>query len=218
MFHNEMKTVEPGQVGGNWSDKYRSGNPISQRLVSGFEDALLDLTRRTGVRDVHEVGCGEGHLTRLLRREGLDVRGSDVSPNVIKEARERTRGGGQEVDFRVADLYSLEPERDAAKLIVCCEVLEHLDDPGTALEVLMRLARPWLILSVPREPLWRVLNVLRGSYLRRWGNTPGHVQHWSKTGFVTFVSERTRLVEVRSPLPWTMVLAKADRPRGSLGL
>lgn len=205
--------MEPGQVGGNWSDKYRSGNPISQRLVSGFEDALLELTRLAGVRDVHEVGCGEGHLTRLLRREGLDVRGSDVSHEVIEEARQRTRGGGQEVSYRVADLYSLEPQRDAAELIVCCEVLEHLDDPVTALDVLTRLARPWLIVSVPREPLWRILNLLRGSYLGRWGNTPGHVQHWSKSAFLTFLVEQARPVEVRSPLPWTMVLAKAERPR-----
>lgn len=213
MFHEEMKTVEPGQVGGNWSDKYRSGNPISRRLVSGFEDALLDLTRRTGVRDVHEVGCGEGHLTRLLRREGLDVRGSDVSRDVIEEARERTRKEGQEVKFRVADLYRLKPERDGAELIVCCEVLEHLDDPVAALDVLTQLARPWLIVSVPREPLWRILNLLRGSYVGRWGNTPGHVQHWSKSAFLMFLSEQARPIEVRSPLPWTMVLAKAERPR-----
>lgn len=212
-----MQHPERGRVGGNLYDKYRSRNPVVRWLMSGFERDLLELARVTGAREVHEVGCGEGHLSRLLRQEGLDVRGSDVSPEVIEEARERTRREGSEIPFRVADLYELDAERDGAELIVCCEVLEHLDDPGAALEVLTRQARPWLILSVPREPLWRTLNLLRGSYIRRLGNTPGHVQHWSKSGFVDHLSEYARPVEVRSPMPWTMVLAKSGRPQRTAG-
>ena len=37
-----------------------------------------------------------------------------------------------------------------------------------------------LLVSVPREPLWRGLNMARGAYMRDLGNTPGHVNHWSK--------------------------------------
>lgn len=212
-----MKDLERGRVGGNLYDKFGSRNPVVRWLMSRFERDLLELVRVTGAREVHEVGCGEGHLTRLLGQERLDVRGSDVSPEVIEEARARTRREGWEIPFRVADLFDLQPERDGAQLIVCCEVLEHLDDPETALKALTRLARPWLIASVPREPLWRVLNLIRGSYVRRLGNTPGHVQHWSKSGFIEYLSEYARPVEVRSPMPWTMVLAKSDRPRRTTG-
>lgn len=212
-----MEQLDQGRVGGNLYDKYGSRNPVVRWLMSGFERDLLELARVTGAHEVHEVGCGEGHLSRLLRQEGLDVRGSDVSSEVIEDARTRTRREGLEIPFRVVDLLDLQPESDGAELIVCCEVLEHLDDPDGALEVLTRLARPWLILSVPREPLWRTLNLLRGSYLRRLGNTPGHVQHWSKCGFVDHLSGHARPVEVRSPMPWTMVLAKSVRPRRKAG-
>lgn len=205
-----MSPLEPGRVGGNWYDKYGSENPVAQWLVSGFEHDLVDLVDITGANEAHEVGCGEGHLTRLVARKGLDLRGSDVSPTVIEEARDRTRQVGLDIPFRVADLFDLEPERDAAELILCCEVLEHLDDPDCALRFLTRLARPWLLLSVPREPLWRILNLLRGSYVRRLGNTPGHVQHWSKDSFLAFVTKQARVVEVRSPIPWTMVLVRSD--------
>lgn len=205
---NEMKRPESGRVGGNLYDKYRSRNPLARMLVSGFETALLELTRSCGARSAHEVGCGEGHLTRLLGREGLDVRGSDVSPDVIEEARRSTAEEGLEIPFRVADVHRLTRERDGAELIVCCEVLEHLDDPEAALQVLSRLAQPWLIVSVPREPLWRILNLLRGSYVTRLGNTPGHVQHWSKSGFIQFVSSHTTIIETKAPLPWTMLLAR----------
>ena len=95
--------------------------------------------------------------------------------------------------------------------MVCCEVLEHLEDPARGLEVLAELARPWLIASVPREPLWRALNLARFSYISALGNTPGHLNHWSKHGFERFLAERFEIVEVRSPLPWTMALCRAAR-------
>jgi Methyltransferase domain len=98
-------------------------------------------------------------------------------------------------------------------LIVCCEVLEHLEDPEAALETIARLARPWAIVSVPREPMWRALNLARLSYVSRLGNTPGHLQHWSRRGFVRFLERRLELVELHSPLPWTIALCRSDGRR-----
>lgn len=95
-------------------------------------------------------------------------------------------------------------------MIVCCEVLEHVADPEAALEILARLSRRWLLTSVPREPIWRVLNMARGKYLSDLGNTPGHLHHWSSNGFRTFIASRFDIVEIATPLPWTMILA---RPR-----
>lgn len=88
-------------------------------------------------------------------------------------------------------------------------MLEHLPDPKAALDALAGLADPWLLASVPREPLWRALNLARGAYVRDWGNTPGHLGHWSKRGFLELLGERFELVEARSPLPWTMALCRA---------
>ena len=50
--------------------------------------------------------------------------------------------------------------------------MEHLDDPEAALEIVARLARPWAIVSVPREPLWRALNLGRLKYVRGARATP----------------------------------------------
>jgi 2-polyprenyl-3-methyl-5-hydroxy-6-metoxy-1,4-benzoquinol methylase len=196
-------------IGGNLYPKYTTRNPAARWLVAGFLDALDDLVRRTGAREIHEVGCGEGFLGTRLAAHGLRVRGSDVSPAAIATARARAAELGQAISFRVADLYGLEPERDAAELVVCCEVLEHLPDPGRALDTLARLARPHLIASVPREPLWRLLNLARGKYWRGLGNTPGHLQHWSSARFVAMLESRLEVVEVRTPLPWTMALCRA---------
>ena len=142
---------------------------------------------------------------------GFAVRGTDASAAVVAEARRRAQAAGLEIDFRAAPVQSLDPRYDAAELIVCCEVLEHLEDPVAALDRLATLARPWLLVSVPREPLWRGLNLARLKYVGELGNTPGHLGHWSKRQFVDLLTQRVEVVEVRSPLPWTMALCRADR-------
>jgi 2-polyprenyl-3-methyl-5-hydroxy-6-metoxy-1,4-benzoquinol methylase len=178
--------------------------------VRNFLGELEQLVARSGAGDVHEVGCGEGELALLLARRGLRVRGSDVSASVIAEARRRARAARLEVGLKAAPIQALDPGEDGAELIVCCEVMEHLDDPRAALEIVARLASPWLVVSVPREPLWRALNVARLKYLGNLGNTPGHLQHWSRRAFLDFLEERVEVVAVRSPLPWTMALCRSD--------
>jgi 2-polyprenyl-3-methyl-5-hydroxy-6-metoxy-1,4-benzoquinol methylase len=197
------------ETGGNVYDKYGTANPIERRLVARFMEQLSQLVDATGAREAHEVGCGEGELAILLARKGLRVRGTDAYPQVLEEARERARAADVEIEFESTPIEDLDPERHGAELIVCCEVLEHLEDPARALSTLAELARPWLIVSVPREPLWRTLNMARLSYLGDLGNTPGHLGHWSKRGFVRMLSSRFEVVEVRSPLPWTMALCRS---------
>ncbi|MDX6605580.1 MAG: hypothetical protein QOD14_120 [Solirubrobacterales bacterium] len=201
-------SVDAAEAGGNVYDKYGTSNPIARRLMAGFMAQLDDLVERTGATEAHEVGCGEGELAIRLARRGMLVRGTDAFPQVLEEARTRAAAAGVEIDFEAVPVEQLEAARHSAELIVCCEVLEHLEDPERALEVLAGLARPWLIASVPREPLWRALNLARLSYVGELGNTPGHLNHWSKRDFVRFLTPRFEVVESTSPTPWTMVLCR----------
>jgi 2-polyprenyl-3-methyl-5-hydroxy-6-metoxy-1,4-benzoquinol methylase len=155
------------------------------------------------------VGCGEGELAQRLAARGLRVRGTDASSEVIAEAQRRAQAAGLDMEFRAAPVEELDQARDAAELIVCCEVLEHLPDPDAGAAMVARLASPWAIVSVPREPLWRALNLARLKYVGDVGNTPGHLNHWSRRGFIAFLERHLEVLEVRSPLPWTMVLCRA---------
>jgi SAM-dependent methyltransferase len=94
------------------------------------------------------------------------------------------------------------------ELAAAIEVLEHLPDPERTLAEMARVADKHLLVSVPREPLWRGLNLARGAYLTELGNTPGHLNHWSKRGFVALLSRYGEVIEVRSPFPWTMLLVR----------
>lgn len=198
-------TVQPA---GNYFDKYGSRNPIVRWMMSGFLDAFTDLVDRADVSEVLEIGCGEAELSIHMARKGLKVRGCDIAPEAIGEARSRVRAAGAEVELWTQRLEDFKGRTDRAPLVVCCEVLEHLEESESGLEILSQLADPWLLCSVPREPLWRVLNLARLRYVGDLGNTPGHVNHWSKRGFTRFVSQRFDVVESRSPLPWTMLLCR----------
>lgn len=205
----EGAELEPSIPVGNHYPKYHTKNPIARWLVNGFLDSFRELSRSTDARDALEVGCGEGHLSAILAGDGRSVRGIDISPAIIEQARSHPDNRTNGARFEVGSVYDLSADSDAAELVVCCEVMEHLEDPDRALSILARLARPYLLVSVPREPIWRMLNMARGRYLGDLGNTPGHVQHWSQRRFLDLLSRHVDVIAVRTPLPWTMALCRA---------
>ena len=176
--------------------------------MAGFMAQLDELVERTGAKDAPEGGCGEGELSMRMASGGLSVRGRDAFPEVTDEARRRAREAGLAIVYEAKAVQQLAAPEDSAELIVCCEVLEHLPDPEDALEILASLASPWLLASVPREPLWRGMNLARGAYWADRGNTPGHVNHWSKGGFERLLETRFDVEVLRSPTPWTMALCR----------
>lgn len=207
--------VEKGILAGNLYPKYTTRNPIAMRLVGRFLQDMDKLVFALNPPDIHEVGCGEGYLISRYAQQNRKLKASDFSEQVIELAGNIARTNKvNNITFKVKDVYSLVPEHDAATLVICSEVLEHLDDPALALDRLAGIAKPYLIASVPREPIWRVLNMTRGKYLRDWGNTPGHLQAWSKQGFVRFLSDRFEILQVLTPLPWTLILARVKSNGG----
>jgi 2-polyprenyl-3-methyl-5-hydroxy-6-metoxy-1,4-benzoquinol methylase len=195
------------QPAGNYYDKYRTANPIARRLMDGFLRAFDALAAQVPVASSLEIGCGEGELSIRLAHRGFRVQGCDISAEIVEEARLRAAAANVAATFWAQPIETVDDTK-AAPLVVCCEVLEHLDDPARGVDTLARLARPHLIASVPREPLWRALNMARGKYVADLGNTPGHVNHWSRRGFLALLSRRFDIVDVRTPLPWTMALCK----------
>jgi 2-polyprenyl-3-methyl-5-hydroxy-6-metoxy-1,4-benzoquinol methylase len=200
-------THEPVPTG-NTYDKYGSQNPVVRRLMAGFESTLDELWNKAAPRTILDVGCGEGVLTAQWADKLGDGRivGIDLDdPKLKAEWEQRDR---QNLEYRCEDATNLSFADGEFEMASAIEVLEHVPDPERTLSEMARVASNWLLVSVPREPLWRALNMARGAYLKDFGNTPGHVNHWSKRSFVSMLSRHGTVEDVRSPFPWTMLLVR----------
>jgi 2-polyprenyl-3-methyl-5-hydroxy-6-metoxy-1,4-benzoquinol methylase len=198
-----------GTVTGNAYDKYGSTNPVVRRLMAGFERSLDELLTQADPRSLLDVGCGEGVLTQQWaeRLTGRRVVGIDLEDPLIQA--EWAKRQAPNLEYKIMKAENLPFGDGEFELASAIEVLEHVPDAAHTVAEMARVARGGhLLVSVPREPLWRALNMARGAYLRDLGNTPGHVNHWSKRSFVSLLSRHGEVVEARSPFPWTMLLVR----------
>ncbi|MSY78257.1 MAG: methyltransferase domain-containing protein [Actinobacteria bacterium] len=190
---------------GNAYDKYGTSNPIERRMMAGFFDAFDGFVAKSNPSSVLEVGAGEGSIARrLLERNPdlgitiLDLPDPELASHWAGLEVAQVQGSVEELPF---------PDR-SMDLILAIEVLEHVVHPEVALAEIARVADREVILSVPREPIWRIGNLARGRYLSDLGNTPGHIQHWSKHTFAALVGRHFEVLSVAAPLPWTMIHAR----------
>lgn len=195
-----------GVVTGNTYDKYGSANPVVRRLMSGFERTLDELFAEAAPRSVLDVGCGEGVLVQRWARRLGDGRvvGIDLEEESIQAGWAAHQAPN--LEYRVMEAANLPFADGEFDLASAVEVLEHVPDPEHTVAEMARCAQRHLLVSVPREPLWRMLNLARGAYWPALGNTPGHVNHWSRGAFVELLGRHGEVSEVRSPFPWTMLL------------
>ncbi|MDP1795215.1 MAG: class I SAM-dependent methyltransferase [Acidimicrobiales bacterium] len=199
--------MSDGSVGvptGNLVHKEATKNPIERRMVDGFARALQRALPATAAR-VLEVGCGEGRQLTAIgdRFPSADLIGLDLPDVELEEA-------WSEVPSHMVQASALDLPFDDTRfdLVMASVVLEHLPDPERALQEIARVASGAVVLSVPWEPVWRIGNLARGRYIGDLGNTPGHIQHFARRGFVRLVSRYLDVELVERPVPWTMVRAR----------
>lgn len=193
---------------GNTFDKYGSQNPAVRRLMRGFTAALDLLLLDAGPTSILDIGCGEGVLSAdwaarpgVARVEGVDLE----DPGLRAEWAARERPG---LAFRAGDAAALPDPDSSWDLVAAVELLEHVAEPERVLAELARVARRHVLLSVPREPLWRGLNLARGAYVRELGNTPGHLNHWTPRGIGRLAARHGTVAAGRAPFPWTVLLLR----------
>ena len=140
-----------------------------------FYEELAALFAPLKPRSILDVGCGTGHLLRLVVDRMVappeKVVGVDHSEAGIRQARELLPSA----TWVVGDLYGLPGALDRFDLVLCTEVLEHLHEPARAVEVLRRLCAPngRVAITVPdgSQDSWE-----------------GHVNFWDEDELRTFLA------------------------------
>lgn len=183
--------------------KHTHPNPLFRALIAGFNARLLALADATRPQSVLEVGCGEGFLLKYLaeRRPGWRLAGCDISASAVGYARQQCP---QSVSLRVGDIYRLPIPPASFDLVICSEVLEHLDNAQAALAELKRVSRGHVLVTVPHEPFFRIL--ARLAVWLRLGPDPGHRQFWTALSFRRLMRQHFQHVTFAYASQWQLAL------------
>jgi 2-polyprenyl-3-methyl-5-hydroxy-6-metoxy-1,4-benzoquinol methylase len=198
-----------GDTSQDFRSKYTKTNALTRRMLDGFFRAVNESIAGLDIGSALEVGCGEGFSTARLREmmPKASLRACDVEQRLVEQAKRRNPG----IPIERESIYDLPYARGSFDAVFVMEVLEHLDDPQRGLAEVCRVSKRWVIATVPREPIWRMLNFARFKYVTALGNTPGHLNHWTSKRFCDFVGHFTKIRACRKPLPWTVVLGEVRR-------
>jgi ubiquinone/menaquinone biosynthesis C-methylase UbiE len=128
-----------------------------------------------------DVGCGDGRYEAALEKNFSYLIALDVTRQNLRNA-EQAIDEEDRVDFVLADVEHLPFIDMSADVVLCSEVLEHVNDPSEALSELSRVFRQALIVTVPILNIFRRVRFIPyGPKLRRIESDIGHVNmhEWS---------------------------------------
>jgi len=187
--------------------KHQHRNPIQRYLIDNFYEEFFKMIKRANPEKILDVGCGEGvTLNRIKQMKiGKKLEGVDNFDEAIKIGKETF----PDLTLKKADIYDLPYKDNSFDMVLCNEVLEHLEKPQHAIKELMRVSNRYLLLSVPNEPWFQLANFLRGRHITRLGNHPEHIQHWSHTQFEKFLKKnKLKIRDKKLPFAWTLLLVQ----------
>jgi len=190
--------------------KHTSKNPIQKFLINKFYSSLISLAKPLKAETILDAGCGEGFtMDKLLKNEvGKKIEGVEYSKDAITLGKKLF----PRLTIKQGSVYDLPYKDNSFDLIICTEVLEHLETPAGTLKEILRVSKKYLIISVPNEPLFMLSNFVRGKNLFRLGNDPGHINHWTIFSFQKFIKKNgIKIKKILLPFPWIIALGEKTK-------
>ena len=190
--------------------KHTHKNPIQRFLLANFFRNLVNLTKAKAVNSILDVGCGEGFTLNRLKENGIgkELEGLEY----LKDAIELGKKTYPAIKITQGTIYELPYMDNSFDLVLCTEVLEHLDEPEKALKELVRVSKKYLVISVPNEPFFMLAQLVRGKNWSRFGNDIEHINHWTMLGFPKFIKQNStvKILARRFPFAWTMLFLEKN--------
>lgn len=164
------------RIGEGWWDESNPLNILHGSLTPGrlaYFRSIMDAQLAGGPRGrrVLDVGCGGGFLTEAFARMGCRAVGVDPSSVSIQTARRHAAEGGLDIEYHVGGGEDLPAQDSQFDLVLCCDVLEHVEDVDRVLAETARVMKPgglYLFDTVNRT-LWSKLLVVRA--MQEWSFT-----------------------------------------------
>ncbi|WP_218080684.1 magnesium protoporphyrin IX methyltransferase [Anthocerotibacter panamensis] len=144
-------------------------NRVQRAIRRGHQRTVKAILERLGAVEgtkVCDAGCGVGSLSIPLAQRGACVLASDISEQMVTEARRRWQATGLEGDLEFA-VQELEALRGRFDTVICVDVLIHYPLPQAIamLEHLSRLAQNRLLFTfAPKTVLLSLLKQVGGFF------------------------------------------------------
>jgi len=123
---------------------WTKGEPVNQIQLAfrnhwSLFNTFMDTPLFNGGKRVLEVGCGRGSLSSYFSEDGYDCTLLDLSPDVIKIAKEIFAKNDLEAKFMVGDAYNLDLADNSFDLVFSIGVFEHFEDIATPIKEQIRI-------------------------------------------------------------------------------
>lgn len=117
------------------------------RTASNSAAYLLPLLKPTD--HLLDIGAGAGTITADLAKLVENVTATEIGPDELDLTRQTiTERGMTNVDFRIADIHTLDFDDDTFDVVHAHQVLQHIADPVKALREMARVTKPGGIVAV----------------------------------------------------------------------
>lgn len=187
--------------------KHTSNNPIQKFLIKNFYSSLISLAKPLKAESILDAGCGEGFTMDKLSKNGLGKKIEGVEHS--KDALILGKKLFPNLTFKEGSVYDMPYKSNCFDLVVCTEVLEHVEYPVKVIKEALRVSKKYVLLSVPNEPFFMLGNFIRGKDLLHFGNNPGHINHWTILSFKNFLKRNgLKIKTVKLPFPWILILGE----------
>ena len=190
--------------------KFKSKNVVVNKLIGRFYHVLYDHVAQQQPHTFLDAGCGEGESIKRLNDVLVNstVHGFDINPECVAFCKQTY----PHQNWQVGDIYKTNYSDHFFDMVMCCEVLEHLQQPQKALEELIRISKKYLLLSVPHEPYFQIGSFCRGKYWKNWGNHPEHINHWNSRSFCHFLRSNGKIKKIKmtNSFPWLITLCEIE--------
>jgi len=160
-FYNDLWLRE-------WQDMERL-NPTARHLSRMIASEISNLT---GIVTLLDAGCGMGVNLKIIKQwfPELKLTGADLTPEILSIARQYL---GHDENIKLAPLNletaALNKQFD---LVVCNQVLEHIENDDAAILNLRKMCRKYLLVTVP------------GGSFNRTSKLVGHYRHYARGAIV----------------------------------
>lgn len=89
---------------------------------------VISLLREQGIEDglILDLGCGTGSMTEILAREGYDMTGIDISPDMLQIAIEKRMESGADILYLNQDMREFELYGTVRAIVSICDSMNYL--------------------------------------------------------------------------------------------